>query len=113
MLWKMVNKRVVSGIRFRIFAVLSQFCSHPEVGIASCDRVWKLMDQGLPTFDGISGGVGSLGLLGFDRLKPEIDAPSEENEDQHECADDDLLFVKRPKYLGNEIRKRLGRLRRG
>src|ERR1700719_3323734 len=110
MLRKTVNERVVSGIRFRIFSILSHLLSDSQVGVAGGDRVWKLSDHGLPTFDGIGCSVGGFGFLCLDRLKPEIDAPSEKNEDQHHSGGEDFLFMKCPKYFGIKCGERLRRL---
>src|SRR5580693_4043531 len=109
---KLVDESSICGVGFRIFPLFSQLGSDSQIGIASRDRIRKLPNHCLPTLDGIGCGVGSFGLLSPGRLQPEINAPSKEDEDQEEGADEDLLLVKRPKNFGIKGGQRLRWLRR-
>src|SRR5271157_1819084 len=113
MLWKLADKGVISAVGFLVFAVVSQFYRNSQVRVTRRDRVRKLANHGLPSFHRIGRGVGRLGLLALDRLDTEIEAASKQSRNQEGCADEDFLFVKRPKYFGIERGNRVGRLRRG
>src|SRR5208282_5906727 len=110
---KLADKRVVSAVGFLVFAVVSEFYRNSQVRVTRCNRVRKLANHGLPSFQRIGRGVGRLGLLALDRLDPEIEAASKQSRNQEGYADEDFLFVKRPKNFGIKRGNRVGRLRRG